>query len=155
MSNQDNNATIQCVSAVIRAHMIDAARSNVTPLPEYDTFKDSPTPTIQKPSTNHHNNTNSNSNLHQISMGNYSAMGPSNNAGPPHHFPSFNQNTSNSLSTDHSSAGHPTTTYKQSSIHQTVITSGKSVLSNIFGQTAHNIASKYLEEEYVRMHYDS
>ncbi len=40
MSKQDNNATIQCVCIVIRAHMIDAAREKSVPLSEYDTFKD-------------------------------------------------------------------------------------------------------------------
>jgi hypothetical protein len=40
MSKQDNNATIQCVCIVIRAHMIDAAREKSVPLPAYDVFKD-------------------------------------------------------------------------------------------------------------------
>jgi hypothetical protein len=40
MSAQDNNATIQCVCVVIRAHMISAAKENIIPLPEYDTFTD-------------------------------------------------------------------------------------------------------------------
>ncbi len=40
MSIQDNTATIHCVCAVIRAHMVSAARENIVPLPEYDIFKD-------------------------------------------------------------------------------------------------------------------
>lgn len=40
MSTQDNKATIECVCIVIRAHMLEAAKGNVVPLPEYDTFKD-------------------------------------------------------------------------------------------------------------------
>ena len=41
MSFQDNAATIECVCVVIRTHMLDAAKENVVPLPEYDVFKDS------------------------------------------------------------------------------------------------------------------
>lgn len=40
MSKQDNNSTIHCVCIVIRAHMINAAKENVVPLPQYDDFKD-------------------------------------------------------------------------------------------------------------------
>ena len=42
MSQQDNNATIKAVCAVIRQHMIEAARSTVDPGPEYSVFKDPP-----------------------------------------------------------------------------------------------------------------
>ena len=41
MSKQDNNATIQCVCIVIRAHMIDAAKHKSTCSPDYDVFRDS------------------------------------------------------------------------------------------------------------------
>jgi hypothetical protein len=40
MSAQDNGATIECVCVVIRAHMMSAAKENIIPLPEYDTFTD-------------------------------------------------------------------------------------------------------------------
>lgn len=40
MSSQDNSATIQCVCAVIHAHMVAAAREGVVPLAEFDVFKD-------------------------------------------------------------------------------------------------------------------
>lgn len=40
MSTLDNNSTIQCVCAVIRAHLIAAAKENINPLPQYDIFKD-------------------------------------------------------------------------------------------------------------------
>lgn len=41
MSNQDNDATIHCVCAVIRSHMIDAAKENIDPLsPDFDCFRD-------------------------------------------------------------------------------------------------------------------
>ena len=42
MQSQDNNATIECVCVVIRAHMIQAAKENIVPRPEYDIFKDTP-----------------------------------------------------------------------------------------------------------------
>ena len=40
MSQQDNKATIRCVCAVIRAHMIEAEKDNIVPKPQFDTFKD-------------------------------------------------------------------------------------------------------------------
>lgn len=42
MSSQDNTATIECACVVIRAHMVQAAKENIVPLPEYDIFKDTP-----------------------------------------------------------------------------------------------------------------
>lgn len=41
MSKQDNNATIQCVCIVIRAHMLDAAKHKSTVSADYDVFRDS------------------------------------------------------------------------------------------------------------------
>jgi hypothetical protein len=40
MSTQDKDATIHCVCAVIRAHMLNAVRENAQSLPEFDVFKD-------------------------------------------------------------------------------------------------------------------
>lgn len=40
MATQDNNSTIHCVCMVIRAHMVQAARENIIPLPQYDVFID-------------------------------------------------------------------------------------------------------------------
>lgn len=40
MSEQDNEATIQCVCVVIRTHMLDAARDGIEPLRRYEVFKD-------------------------------------------------------------------------------------------------------------------
>lgn len=40
MSKQDNEHTIKCVCAVIRAHMMEAAKENFEPRREYDVFKD-------------------------------------------------------------------------------------------------------------------
>ncbi len=40
MSTQDNDATIKCVCVVIRAHMIEAAREQITPERKFDVFKD-------------------------------------------------------------------------------------------------------------------
>eukprot|EP01041_Mallomonas_annulata_P010813 gene10813-22561_t len=40
ISNQDNDATIHCVCAVMRSHMLDAFRARANPLPEFDKFKD-------------------------------------------------------------------------------------------------------------------
>lgn len=41
MSAQDNQATIRCVCAVIRAHMVEAETERIVPRPQFDTFKDS------------------------------------------------------------------------------------------------------------------
>ena len=40
MSKQDNLHTMDCISVVIRSHMLDAAKENVEPRKEYDVFKD-------------------------------------------------------------------------------------------------------------------
>lgn len=40
MSVQDNQATIRCVCAVIRAHMVEAETEKIVPRHQYDTFKD-------------------------------------------------------------------------------------------------------------------
>ena len=40
MSAQDNQATIRCVCAVIRAHMIEAETERIVPKRQFDTFKD-------------------------------------------------------------------------------------------------------------------
>jgi hypothetical protein len=40
MSAQDNQATIRCVCAVIRAHMVEAETERIVPRPQFDTFKD-------------------------------------------------------------------------------------------------------------------
>lgn len=40
MSQQDNEATIKSVCAVIRAHMMEAAREGIEPLKDYDIFLD-------------------------------------------------------------------------------------------------------------------
>lgn len=40
MSAQDNDATIHCVCVVIRAHMISAARENLSSLSDFDVFRD-------------------------------------------------------------------------------------------------------------------
>lgn len=40
MSAQDNQATIRCVCAVIRAHMIEAEMERIIPRRQFDTFKD-------------------------------------------------------------------------------------------------------------------
>jgi hypothetical protein len=40
MSAQDNDATIRCVCAVVRAHMVEAETERIVPRPQYDTFKD-------------------------------------------------------------------------------------------------------------------
>lgn len=40
MSAQDNRATIRCVCAVIRAHMIEAETEKIIPKRQFDTFKD-------------------------------------------------------------------------------------------------------------------
>lgn len=40
MSQQDNKATMRCVCAVIRAHMIDAEKENIVPRPQFNIFKD-------------------------------------------------------------------------------------------------------------------
>lgn len=40
MSQQDNKATMRCVCAVIRAHMIDAEKEGIVPRPQFDIFKD-------------------------------------------------------------------------------------------------------------------
>jgi hypothetical protein len=40
MSAQDNEATIRCVCAVIRAHMVEAETERIVPRHQYDTFKD-------------------------------------------------------------------------------------------------------------------
>lgn len=40
MSQQNNNATIECVCVVIRAHMIDAAKEGIVPIEKYNVFKD-------------------------------------------------------------------------------------------------------------------
>lgn len=40
MSAQDNQATIRCVCAVIRAHMVEAETERIVPRHQYDTFKD-------------------------------------------------------------------------------------------------------------------
>ena len=42
MSVQDDDATINCVCVVIRTHMLDAAKENIEPLPQYDIFRDVP-----------------------------------------------------------------------------------------------------------------
>jgi hypothetical protein len=40
MSQQDNKATMRCVCAVIRAHMIDAEKENIVPRAQLNIFKD-------------------------------------------------------------------------------------------------------------------
>lgn len=40
MSVQDNQATIRCVCAVIRAHMVEAETERIVPRPQFNTFKD-------------------------------------------------------------------------------------------------------------------
>jgi hypothetical protein len=42
MSTQDNEATIKCVCVVIRAHMMEAAKYNITPERKFDVFKTVP-----------------------------------------------------------------------------------------------------------------
>jgi hypothetical protein len=40
MGQQDNESTIKCVCAVIRAHLLEAEREGIEPRPDFDTFKD-------------------------------------------------------------------------------------------------------------------
>lgn len=40
ISQQDNKATMRCVCAVIRAHMIEAEKENIVPRPQFNIFKD-------------------------------------------------------------------------------------------------------------------
>lgn len=40
LSQQDNKATMRCVCAVIRMHMVKAEKENIVPRPEFDIFKD-------------------------------------------------------------------------------------------------------------------
>lgn len=49
MSLQDNDATIRCVCAVIRAHLLEAERENIEPRSEFNTFKDKDEEKTTKP----------------------------------------------------------------------------------------------------------
>jgi hypothetical protein len=40
LSKQDDQHTMDCIGVVIRAHMQDAAKQNIVPKKEYDTFND-------------------------------------------------------------------------------------------------------------------
>lgn len=49
ISEQDNDATIHCVAVVIRAHMIEAARTPAKSLPEYAVFNDKASDLVTSP----------------------------------------------------------------------------------------------------------
>lgn len=51
MGQQDNDATIRCVCAVIRAHLLDAEREGIVPRPDFNTFKDEGYDDIEQKST--------------------------------------------------------------------------------------------------------